>query len=135
MPAGRPTKYNKKMQAAADWYVDGGFEELGDKIPTVEGLSLHLDVDDDTVVRWAKDARKPKFYAALRRLKRKQKNKLMQQGVDGEYSPVITKLLLNVNHGMVERKFIQQETKAEVTHKADPELLDMVKTILDADET
>jgi len=71
-------------------------------LPTVEGYSLWLGVDDDQINEWTK--RYPEFHAAIKRLKALQKNQLMEDGLYGgkEVNSTMAIFLLKVNHAMVE---------------------------------
>lgn len=95
---GRPTKYNDDMQAKADAYVAGEFRELGDFVPTQEGLSEYLEVTLSTVKLWGSDGKHPAFSATLEKLKAKQARLLISGGLGGEYNSTIAKLMLH-NHG------------------------------------
>ena len=99
---GRPTKYDPAMVDELDKYLETtGKEQMS--LPTVEGFSLWLDVDDDTLVEWAKIH--PDFSATFKRLKKLQKQQLIDDGIYGgkEVNSTIVKLLLQNNHGMKER--------------------------------
>lgn len=102
MPAGRPTKYYPEICDELDKYLaTTGKEQMS--LPTIQGFSLWLDVDDDTLNEWAKIY--PEFSATLKRLKRLQAQQLIDDGIYGgkEVNSTIVKLLLQNNHGMKER--------------------------------
>jgi hypothetical protein len=99
---GRPTKYDPSLCDELDKYLETtGKEQMS--LPTIEGFSLWLDVNDDTLIEWAKIY--PNFSATLRRLKKLQKQQLTDDGIYGgkEVNATIVKLLLQNNHGMKER--------------------------------
>jgi len=79
------------------------------KLPTMEGLSYHLNVNKDTLVEWAKIHEE--FSVAIDRLKAKQANALISNGLSGKYNPTIAKLLLSANHGMREKSDITTNDK------------------------
>ncbi len=99
---GRPTKYDPRFVDELDTYLETtGKEQMS--LPTVEGFSLWLDVDDETLTEWAN--KHPEFSAAFKRLKKLQKQQLINDGIYGgkEVNSTIVKLLLQNNHGMKER--------------------------------
>jgi len=99
---GRPTKYDPSLNQELDKYLaTTGKEQMS--LPTIQGFSLWLDVDDDTLVEWAKIH--SEFSATLKRLKRLQAQQLIDDGIYGgkEVNSTIVKLLLQNNHGMKER--------------------------------
>lgn len=86
-------------------------------LPTIEGFSLWLDVDDETLTEWAK--RYPTFSATLSRLKKLQKQQLTNDGIYGgkEVNATIVKLLLQNNHGMREKTDLTSDgEKLEAPH-------------------
>ena len=122
---GRPSKYDEltpeEWKSRIDDYLSTCVDKVtpilsedGDKIvdvtktvnlPMVEGLGDYLDLDDDTIYAWAKKYKE--FSDAIKIIKRKQKLKLANQGLAGNYNSNIAKLILATNHGMSDK----QETK------------------------
>lgn len=100
-PGGRPTKYGPHILVQTENYLKNAIPQ-NMTIPTMEGLALHLDLDDDTLFEWQKIY--PEFSETLVRLKRLQKQYLTEIGLFGgkEVNPSIVTLLLKVNHNMVE---------------------------------
>jgi len=125
----RPTKYNEDIQKRADDYVVNcgnefwNFEKtIGEKsntyerkvkikLPTNEGLGLHLDVADSTIYLWAE--KHEMFSETLEKIKRLQKKMLIEHSLNGDYSPVIAKLMLSSNHGMREKVDTDITSKGE----------------------
>lgn len=97
----RPTKYSPEILKKTEEYLRNAVPENMD-IPTIEGLSIELDVDDDTIVCWAKKHKE--LSAAIKRLKRLQKKYLMNIGLFGgkEINSNVAVFLLKANHGMME---------------------------------
>lgn len=124
---GRPTKYLKKYTTEAYKYLDRCkdiedefWKTRGEKsdsyertltvqLPTIEGLALCLKVAVSTIYLWAKDH--PEFSEALGTIKAKQKERLIEKGLSGDYSPVIAKLILSANHGMREKSDVTTDGK------------------------
>ncbi len=98
---GRPTKYTPDMIKVAKDYIASCNREATE-LPTIEGLSLVLGVDDTTVGLWAEQ--NPGFLATIKDLKAKQKTQLINDGMYGgkEVNSTMAIFLLKVNHGMIE---------------------------------
>ncbi|MEJ6011427.1 terminase small subunit [Novosphingobium aquae] len=118
-PGGRPTKYSADILKKTWEYIasctDEEFEyhktqgissntferKIRVNIPTMQGLSLHLKVNLDTLNEWA--LLHHEFSGAIGELKAEQARRLMNNGLNGDYSPQMAKFLLSANHGMKER--------------------------------
>lgn len=101
-PVGRPSKYDPSLCNELDKYLKTtGKEQMS--LPTIQGFSLWLNVNDDTLNEWGKTY--PEFSATLSKLKRLQAQQLIDDGIYGgkEVNSTIVKLLLQNNHGMKER--------------------------------
>lgn len=66
------------------------------KIPTVEGLALFLGITRETLYNWEKLY--PEFFSIMERLRQKQADALISNGLSGDYNPTIAKVLLT-KHG------------------------------------
>ena len=97
---GRPSEYESKHSAFAVSYLTM-FRELGDAVPTIEGLCDELKIGKQTAYRWAEA--NEEFRDALERIKSKQGRMLQAEGLKGKFAPVITKLMLSANHDMREK--------------------------------
>lgn len=127
---GRNTKYRPEFVQKVEQYIEEivtgkrGFERL----PTLEGLALYLQVDDpDTVVSWAnkklkdengvvtKKLARPEFSGAIRKLKAVQKMQLMNDGIykGKDVNDRMVRFVLSANFGMAE------STKTDVTTKGE----------------
>lgn len=98
---GRPLKYpdvNVLTQKAETYIQQTGREQTA--LPTIEGLALYLDLDDDNVVEYAK--RYPEFHATIKKIFALQKNQLMNDGMYGgkEVNSTMAIFLLKANHNM-----------------------------------
>ncbi len=114
MPAGRPTKLNKKIFDKAREYIDScvdvedefhstrgektdGYQRiLRVNIPTIEGLALYLHVDRTSIYEWKE--KNKEFSYILKEIMDKQHQALLKNGLSGDYNPLITKLMLT-KHG------------------------------------
>ena len=107
---GRPSKYNPAFIDELDVYLKTtGREQTS--LPTIQGFALWLNVNDDTLVEWAKIY--PEFSATLKRLKGIQAKQLIDDGIYGgkEVNATIVKLLLQNNHGMREKSDVTTDGK------------------------
>ena len=101
-PGGRPTKYNQGiLDKTADYIAN--YQKYGDAIPTAQGLTLILDVSDETISNWGKHKNKREFFGLLEKLKRKQHQALVNGGITGDFNSNITKLVLT-KHGYSDRQ-------------------------------
>lgn len=101
--AGRPTDYNKDIQAKADAYAEGGFVDCGDVVPSRAGLALELGISRTTLANWEKH---PEFLVTLDRIAYLQERISLNGGLRGELNSTIVKLLL-ANHGYSDK--VQQD--------------------------
>lgn len=116
---GRPSDYTSKFIEEVDKYIQSCNDEdyrliktdgeksttwenkVRVKLPTIEGFAKHIGVATSSLYLWAKDH--PDFSEALDKIKREQKQRLIENGLAGKYNPVIAKLVLSANHGMAEK--------------------------------
>lgn len=101
--SGRPTKYNGELQAKADHYARN-HKELGEVVPTVAGLCVHLDVARSTIYKWADE--KPLFSDTLDRINQNQELNLVNGSLANTMNANIAKLML-ANHGYSDK--VQQD--------------------------
>lgn len=128
MPAGRPTIYSEKILKRARKYLKECKDEEvelvkqeGDKgytiyehklkvhLPSIYGLARYLNVNRDTLYEWAKHH--PAFSDTLRDIELEQAQRLVDNGLSGDYNPTIAKLILSSNHGMKERNDVTTNDK------------------------
>jgi hypothetical protein len=112
---GRPTdydyaKYHKLIMEYIDECVDEEDEfhkTRGDKsdsyeriirvnLPSIEGLAIKLKLSKDTIYAWKE--KYPKFSYDIGEVMKLQAKRLMDNGLNGTYNPMISKLLLS-KHG------------------------------------
>lgn len=99
MPGGRPTDYNKDVLTLAEEYYEN-FEEAGDMIPSLDGLSLVLGKTRQTLYNWSE--KHDEFFDILEKINAKQKVTLINKGLSGEFNSNIAKLALG-KHGLHDR--------------------------------
>lgn len=97
---GRPTKYDPSMIDVIHEYLKTVGRE-STKMPKRVDIALLLDVNEDTLVEWAKE--NDEFSAAITRVDMMQKSQLMDDGMYGgkEVNAKIAQFLLGANHGMI----------------------------------
>lgn len=113
---GRPTVYSPEIITKTQEYLDSCTDIIEDyhktiglksdsfdrivnvKIPTIEGLAVFLGISRETVYAWDKDETKPEFSDILSKLRAEQADRLINNGLSGNYNPTIAKVLLT-KHG------------------------------------
>lgn len=103
---GRPSELAECLVKARE-YLLGGYEKVGDVVPSVAGLACYLGKSKSTVNKWGVD--NEDFSDTLDAIKTLQESKLLNGGLGGTFNSTITKLMLS-NHGYSE--------KQEVDHKS-----------------
>lgn len=126
MPGGRPPIYSDEIITKTREYLEScGVEEdtfekftsdspksssvghdrvLRVKLPSIEGLAVHLRISRETIRVWAKEKNEdgtlkyPEFSGIIEELMAKQAEMLTNRGISGDFNPTITKLLLT-KHG------------------------------------
>ena len=93
MERGRPSKYTPELIEAAWAYIDGGWDDGVDVIPSVAGMAVEIGVRRETCHVWANDETK-EFSNIISALMEKQERVLANMGLKGSFNSTITKLLL-----------------------------------------
>lgn len=78
-------------------------------LPTKEHYAEFLEVSLDTLDYWI--TVHTDFAIAMERMSHIQRSFLINNGLAGRYNPLITKLMLGVNHGIVEKKQVDNTHK------------------------
>lgn len=116
----RPSKVTKQLLARAWEYANGGYEDLGRHIPTVEGLALFLDLTRETLYT------RSEFSDILARVKAVQAELLVNHALDNTYNANFAKFLLSAKHDYVEKTAQEhtgdQTVTVTLTGKSDAEL-------------
>jgi hypothetical protein len=123
---GRPTKLTQELVDQALTYVIENDNLLPNSLlPTVERLSIILNVSRETLYAWDADAAQlsadkkqvpsllQQFSDIFTRLKAIQADKLLQWGLAKRYDSTITKLMLS-KHGYVEKSEVDNNLKGDV---------------------
>lgn len=111
---GRPTKYGPEVLKITRKFIDecvDSYERVVKsqgkrsvmyehkfrvRLPTIEGLSVRLGVHKDTITEWQKQHED--FSVLIRELLGIQAERLVNNGLTGDYNPTIAKVLLT-KHG------------------------------------
>ena len=121
----RPTDYSEEYIDKVDEYlalhtdeevekeVKGDFVKYGVKVqlPTIKGFARFIGVNESTIYEW--DKKYPEFSKSLDDIKTEQHDRLINNGLSGDYNPTIAKLILSSNHGMSEKQMIDHTTAGE----------------------
>ena len=97
MPAGRPSDYTPEIVEKAWAYVNGGWEEVGDPVPSVAGLACEIGIRRETCHVWANDETK-EFSNILSAIAEKQERQLLRGGLSSVFNASITKMMMT-KHG------------------------------------
>ena len=124
----RPTKYNEQILIDAQYYLEN-FEEVGDVIPTIAGLSCELKIARDTIYDWAKQDDKAEFSDIVKEIGSAQERKLINGGLSSSLNPMITKLLLS-KHGYSEKQEIDHLSSDGSMKTYSPEQYANAKSVL-----
>ncbi|MEE9451171.1 MAG: terminase small subunit [Gammaproteobacteria bacterium] len=123
-----PNKYTEELVLKTEVYIKER-EENNTKIPTICGLALFLDINQDTIYVWRNDADKKNFSEAIRKLLSVQEEMLLQKGLSNDFNANITKLALH-NHGYTDKQEIQT-TEKPYENVSDEELARQRKLLQD----
>lgn len=109
MPGGRPTTWSEELEEKAWEYVDGGWEEQGDRTPSAVGLCGYINRSKTRIYEWAKDEDK-QFRDILSAINEKQEAELLKFGLSGDFNSTITKLMLT-KHGYHDKQELDHQSK------------------------
>lgn len=104
---GRPTEYKEDYCRQVDVYLSQCEDTMTERgkiqvnLPTLEGFSTFINVNKSSLYEWEK--KYLDFSDALEKIRREQKQRLLNMGLSGDYNPTIAKLVLSANHGMAEK--------------------------------
>ena len=105
MTAGRLTIYTPELVEKAWAYVNGGWIEACDPVPTVAGMACEIGVSRDTCYEWAKHDDK-EFSDILMKIAQTQERQLVKGGLMGDFNAPISKMMLT-KHGYSDK--LEQE--------------------------
>lgn len=110
----RPIEYSEEILRKAEEYlrscedeeVERGTDDrpvyaMKVKLPSIEGLARYLEIARSTIYKWKETY--PEFSDILEDLLSEQSEKLINNGLSGDYNPTITKLILT-KHGYTDKQ-------------------------------
>jgi len=132
--SGAPTEYKEEFVQKTYDYIKKCKDEINEfhktrgeksdgydrlikvKLPTKQGLASFLGVSTKSVERWSTlddDGKSlhPEFSLAISKLVQEQHDRLVENGLSGDYNPTIAKLLLSGNHGYKEKSDFTSDDK------------------------
>lgn len=95
----RPTKYSSKIPKKVYDFIESKTKVT--VIPTIEGLAVNLNLNQDTLHEWK--AIYPEFSEAIKKLLSTQAEMLQTHGLSQKYSTPMSIFLLKNNHGFKDR--------------------------------
>ena len=101
---------------------DGTVRIKACECPTLCGFAADIDVDEDTLIAWAR--KYPRFGKAYARAQSRQKHILFVNGLAGAYNPNITKFMLSCVHGLVEKSAVELGNAEDKSFKVDIKVVD-----------
>lgn len=105
----RPTDYTKDMPKKALEYLNS-YEELGDVVPLIEGLSIYLGISRDTIYDWCSQEDKKEFSDIVDIIRATKSRGLQNKALRKEIDTKISALLLG-HEGYRDRKDITTNEK------------------------
>jgi len=144
-PGGRPTKYNKTIFSETQKYLDSCVDKsytvvrsqsertksvenrLRVKLPTIEGLAFHLHINKTTIHEWRRAH--PEFSNLIDELLALQVDRLVNQGLSGDYNATIAKVLLT-KHGYREGQEVASEIRYLPNDEERAESLAALRSVL-----
>lgn len=117
---GRPTEYTEEIIEQSWEYVNGGWKERSNTVPSVVGLCKYIGRGKSTVYDWAKDKEKV-FSDILEAIMETQEEILTEKGLLKEFDSPLTKMFLT-KHGYSDKQEIEQKTQHSFGKVSDEEL-------------
>lgn len=99
-PVGRPSELAQSLDKAKE-YLMGGYESVGEVVPTVAGLACWLKKSRTAVYDYA--SQNDEFSYIVEGILSMQETKLIAGGLKGEFNPTIAKLMLT-KHGYSDKQ-------------------------------
>lgn len=114
---GRPTGLTADVIKSARYYLENWQKiDPEDVLPTIESLSLYLEVARKTLYNWANDENNEEFLHIFEKIQVKQAKILLSKGLKGDFNSTITKLMLT-KHNYVDK--VETENKHTVNLSED----------------
>ena len=108
---GRHTEWTQQIEDEAIKYISS-FDEHNHAIPSVVGLCDVINIARSTAYKWADD-NQGSFSDILEAIKEKQEIVLVSKGLNNQFNPTITKLMLT-KHGYHDKQDIDNNHRGSV---------------------
>ena len=114
---GRPKLYSEEILQKTKDYIENCKDIPEDKengikkvvnLPSIEGLAYEIKISKETIYQWCKEY--PEFSDVIDDLRAKQAKSLINNGLSGDYSQVISKVLLT-KHGYIDKQDVTSDGK------------------------
>lgn len=110
-PVGRPSELADTLIKAKE-YLLGGYESVGEVIPSIAGLACFSSKNRDSIYQYAKESEE--FSDILAQLKNLQESKLLNNGLNSTFNSTIAKLILT-KHGYSDKQEIEHGGNVAIT--------------------
>lgn len=108
----RPTTLTPELIEKAQEYVEN-YQDLGQVVPTVAGLALHIGASRSVVYKWGEEDTTPQaFMDILDDIKAKQELDLVSGGLSNQFNSTIAKMMLT-KHGYSDKQEIDHTSGGE----------------------
>lgn len=129
-PVGRPSELPETIEKAKE-YLHGGYETVGEVMPSVAGLACYCGKSRETMYDYQKQS--SEFSDIVASVLTLQESKLLNNGVTGVFNATITKLLLT-KHGYSERHEVDNKS-SDGSMSPQPTSISFEVVDADTDET
>lgn len=102
-PVGRPSELKATLEKAKE-YLYGGYETVGEVIPSIAGLACYTEKSRGNIYAYGDQSEE--FKDILEGILRLQESKLINAGLKGDFNPTITKLILT-KHGYSDKQELE----------------------------
>jgi hypothetical protein len=118
MPAGRPIEFTDEYLAKAKAYLDlctdkrvkiGKDIKMRVKLPSMGGLARYLNIARSTIYEWKEIS--PDFSDVCEQIVAEQEERLINNGLSGDYSPNLSKFILSARHEYREKSDVTTNGK------------------------
>lgn len=105
-PVGRPSELIPTLEKAKE-YLYGGYESVGEVVPTIAGLACYTEKRRNTIYDYA--SQDEEFSNIVEGILRLQESKLVNEGLKGNFNSTIAKLILS-KHGYADSQDLKHSS-------------------------
>lgn len=127
----RPTEFKEEYIEKTLNYIKN-YSDLGDIVPSVAGLAMHIGVSKQSLYTWSKIEGNEEFLDAFSCVRIAQEKQLINGGLGGEFNPAIAKMMM-AGHGYSDKQEVDvSSTDGTMTPKpSNPISEDALNKIID----